>query len=147
MNILLVAILVVFLAFMAGLVLVCLRLRAIIREFVSSPAENQPSPFAIWCDSVAMVFARAITAQIKTTLMGVQSGSVRAEKAIEADIAEDMLSQSPIGALLDSFPTLRKSIRRNPALLPLVQGALQRVFKGGNGGSQVSSASQPKFKL
>ena len=130
-----------------------------ITQFVSPQAENQPSPMALLIDGIASMLARSIVGQAKATFMGLQSGSKRAETAISGDIAEGIVSQSPLGGLLNSFPALKKTLRRNPQLIDMAMQFMAKqatsptngtsnqsqnvptVSMGGNGHSQV------KFKL
>ena len=119
-----------------------------LKLFIEPESEGQPSPLAKVTDATASMFARAVIAQGKGLLMGLQSGAVRAEKAITADIQEGIAQQNPLGAMLTSFPALRKSLRRNPALMDV---ALQLFRRGGsqvremnnNGGN----GEQPRFKF
>lgn len=120
------------------------RWKSIITSFVVPANVGEPSPLATIADTVAQMFGRSIAAQLKTTLMGVESGIVRAEKGLQADMAEDVLSQSPVGALLNSFPSVRKSLRRNPQMLDLVLQAASRL---GTGNHSPASAERPRFQL
>lgn len=125
-----------------------LDMRRIFTEFISSPAENEPSPFATLVSSISDVFSRSVVASAKSVFMAKQGADNRAERAVEADIAEDMLSaKSPmLSALLDSFPTLKKSIRRNPGLIDMAAQKLlsktQNTPAGSNGNQE-----QVKFKF
>jgi len=80
--------------------------------------------------------------------MGKQSGAVRGETAVDADIAEDALSMaSPaVSAILSAFPALRRSLRRNPALLDL---ALSKIASRNAGvpATPGDGVGQPKFNL
>lgn len=127
------------------------RVRAVytqFRLFVTPIEEGKPSPLAQTTQVLADMLGRSLVAHIKGTFLGKQSGDARAQTAVSADIAQDSMAGSPIGAILESFPSLKKSIRRNPQLLDI---ALQFLSKnkqaqslpGGNG----SSGSQIKFKL
>jgi len=116
-----------------------------LQQFITPEAEGKASPLANITDVAAGMFARAVIAQGKGLLMGLQSGAVRAEKAIASDIAEGAMQQTPVGALLTSFPALRKSLRRNPGLMDVaLQFLANRQSRSpGNG----STESQPKFNL
>jgi len=106
-------------------------LQRTIREFVTPKGQDQASPLANVVDVGADMVARAVTARIKTSLMGSQSGQVRQEKAVEGAIAEDVARAAhPLaGTLLDAMPELRKTLRKNPALLDFALsklGAMQQ---------------------
>lgn len=125
------------------------RLRDAIVDFVTPPAEDKPSQLAIAVDAGAVLVGRAITAQIKTTLMGQVSGEVRAEKAIQGAMAMDNVEGAGMSGLLNALgPNMRRTLRRNPSLvdlaLPFLQGVLQ---KGGNNHSTPVSSGSPKFRL
>ena len=111
--------------------------------FVSPVAEGQPSPLAATAEVGAEMIARAVMARAKMTFAGLSSGVVRQEKAVEGDIAEDMARMSPIvDGLLDSFPALKKTLRKNPALLDMALsklGQLQGNRSGAVNGGQASS--------
>jgi hypothetical protein len=117
--------------------------------WVTPVAPGQPSELAKVWEAACAVGSRSVVAQAKTTLMGIQSGASRAEAAIAGDVAEDLAGATPIGALLSSFPTLKRSIRRNPQLLDLALPFLARLGSSVGAGAPVSSGNgiQPKFKL
>ena len=153
MNILLTLLLVINVAIFALLCVMARRIMSSYREivqFVSAPDEHTPSPLSVIASSVSDIFARSIMAQAKATFMGLQSGENRADKGISADIALDTVSQTnpAIGAILSSFPALRKTLRRNPGLLDLAISKLANkqsqaviAMPGSNGSGGV------KFKL
>jgi len=51
--------------------------------------------------------------------MGQRSGEVRAERAVEGAIAEDVARNAHpmVGPILDHMPELKKTLRKNPGLL------------------------------
>ncbi len=154
MNILLAVIAVLLLVIVAFLVVTTLKIRylfANVKAFLTPPSENEPSPLAGVGSALADMMARSLAAQIKATFMGKQSGDVRAEQAVMADIAQDALAdRMPLAAgILESFPTLKKSLRRNPALLDFALSKLAGMGAGqaANGGNGGTPASSPKFKL
>lgn len=125
------------------------RIERIVRDFVSSPDEKTQSPLAQTVDQISQVVARAVIVQAKTTLMGLKSGDVRGEHAVQADIVEGMAGQQlPLaGALLESFPALKKTLKRNPALLDFALSKLSGLTSGGASRSNGGNTSSPKFKL
>lgn len=116
------------------------------RAFVSAPDSQTPSPLAQSVDAAAQLAGRAVIAQFKTTLMGMNSGAVRAEQAAGRQAALDKFPW--LGILNQMSPALTKTLARNPQLLNLA-GSL--LAKGGNGASPVSTpasrTSAPKFDL
>jgi len=98
-------------------------------EFVRPKGPEEASPLANCVDVGADMVARAVTARIKTSLMGSQSGQVRQEKAVEGAIAEDVARAAhPLaGTLLDAMPELRKTLRKNPALLDFALSKLSAM--------------------
>jgi len=127
--------------FIAWITVVCRgkvrELQRTIREFVTPKGPDEASPLASVVDVGADMVARAVTARIKTSLMGEQSGKVRQEAAVEGAIAEDVARAAhPLaGTLLDAMPELRKTLRKNPGLLDF---ALSKL-----GAMQASSTSAP----
>jgi hypothetical protein len=117
-----------------------------IREFVTPPAKNQPSPLGGAVSAVSDQIARSIVSQAKATFMAGESAAVRADKAVQGDIAVDVASQNPlVSGLMAQFPTLKKSLRRNPQLLETALSYLASRQSGGVPGN--GSSSQAKFKL
>ena len=148
MNILLTGILLVNVALLVTILVVFVRVRAVwadIVTFTTSPAEGKPSPLAELVTAIADSLARSLVAQIKATFMGKQSGAVRGENAIEADLAQD--TNPLIAGIAQAFPSVGKSLRRNPMLAQFVLNKLGMsgdkpvVTAGDNGHSQV------KFKF
>jgi len=122
-------------------------------DFFSSwltPAEEgKQSPAGELLTAVSENLARSIVLQAKTTFMGKQSGDVRGETAVMADIAEDALAaKNPLlSGLLNSFPTLKKSLRRNPQLLNYALSKLTGSTGAPAGGNSQVHETQVKFKL
>lgn len=113
--------------------------------FITPEADGKPSSLALTVQAGGEMIARSIVAQAKSTFMGKQSGDVRGEQAVLADIATDKINMvnPALGAILNSFPSLGKTLRRNPALIDFALSKLtgsQGVSVGDNGG-------KPKFKF
>lgn len=129
------------------------KVSATILDFVTPEKEGEPSPLAKAVDVGASMVARALVAQFKTSAMGQLSGDVRAEKAIQGDLALDIAGQNPLAsALLGAFPHLSKTLRRNPGLLDLALPALAKLAnRGGDGASQSNrsngESNTPRFRL
>jgi hypothetical protein len=143
-NILLTVLILMFATFGVLAWLFISKLKATITNFVLPVSPGQPSPLANSVDAISVMIARAITAQVKTTLMGMQSGATRAETAIKGDMVQDLANASPLGGLLGSFPALGKTLKRNPGLLDLAlnfmmsrQPGKSGVAAGSNGNGQV----------
>jgi len=123
------------------------KLQRNITEFITPPRENEPSPLANVVNVVTDQIGRSVAAQAKAALMAHASAAARAEKAVAGDIAEDVASQQPgLAALMQQFPTLTKSIRRNPGLLDVAMSMLPRLM-GGKGNGSGKLGSTPDFKL
>lgn len=140
MNILLTSILIVCGAILGILSLFAwqiIKLQRVFRDFVTPIDEKTPSPLAQTTDIMAAMIARAIVAQAKTTFMGIQSGQSRAETAVAENVLEG--SNPAIGALLSSFPALKKTLKRNPALLDMALSRLMPKISNvaDNGGSSI----------
>jgi len=131
---LLITTLLLFQVVLIGLIIVVCRrkirdLTSTLRVFVTPKGPEEASPLASVVDVGADMVARAITARIKTSLMGQQSGQVRQEKAVDGAIAEDLARAAhPLaGTLLDAMPELRKTLRKNPGLLDFALSKLGAV--------------------
>lgn len=150
-NILLTLILLSILSGLLFLGLIIIKFRRIIvdfRQFVTAVDDKTPSPLATLVAAMSDIAARSIVARIKMTFMGKQSGDVRAQSSVDASIAEDQVNSiNPlIGSLLDSFPTLKKSLLKNPALIDFALSKLSR-FQGSNELGSNGHNTQTKFKL
>jgi len=111
-----------------------------IRCFLSPAAKDEPSPAALLIDNISSRVGSVVAAELRASLMGKLSGDSRLAKGIEADIAQDIMTQqSPLLAgLAGVFPTLGKRLSKNPAIvqaiMPIVQNMLAK--NNGNGHSQ-----------
>lgn len=122
--------------------LVFIRIKAVFLSFVVPPGENQPSPIANAGALFADMIARALMAQAKTFLMGVQSGESK----------RDMAEQLASNPLLEMVP---KNYRRHPlaqALTSLIISKIGLAKPGGltlpdNGKVMVQASNTPKFKF
>lgn len=122
------------------------RLSDLIWDFIAPEAENKPSKLANVVQIFADMIGRGVAASFKGALMGMESGIKRAENAIQGEIVEQQALTNPmLGAVLESFPKLKKTLRRNPALLDMALGIMAKR----NGASQSvgSGSGEPKFKL
>ena len=121
------------------------------KTFVTPLPDGKPSPLANFTQILADMAGRSIVATAKAAFMGGESGTSRAVKAIAGDIAVDQMSNSPLGAILSSFPSLKKTLRKNPQLIDLALNAIKNKSFGGlipsgsNGNS--SESIQDKFKI
>ena len=113
------------------------RLEALIASIASyfSPHNGNPSEFAQVTEQIAAQFADKAVTQVKMSFLGQQSVEARNAKRLEGDLAMDLASQSSplIGALLSSFPAVAKRLQKNPELLPVAQGLIEKFMsKQGN---------------
>lgn len=120
-------------------------------NFITPKVPGEPSDFSGLVSQISDMFARSLVAQAKAAFMGKQSGENRAQTAIDADIAMDGVSavNPAIGAVLNSFPALRKTLRRNPALIDLALSRLTKNSPAVQGGAPAMPGGdhQVKFKL
>lgn len=153
MNIILIAILAVNFATLAIIGLAFIKIRRKYDDFIDlfnafmRPAEEgKESEFARLISVIADSIARSIVALAKTTFMGKASGDARLGKSIDADIAEGMLAQTNpmLSGVLQMFPGLRKTLRRNPGALDMIASKLMsraapdQTQPSGNGHKQES---------
>lgn len=124
------------------------KFKATFISFISPIDEKTGSPLSQTASALSDMIARSIMAQAKGFLLGLQSGQNRAEKAIAADVATDNAG-ALLPNLLNSFPTLKRSLRRNPQLMDLaMQFLANKLGTTGNGHQPVTTANeQVKFNL
>jgi hypothetical protein len=149
MNILLACILLTNLIFLVSFCLIFLKIRSVYRgivEFITPPAENQPSKLATVCETLSEMIGRSLVASLKTFLMGKKSGEVRAENAEKGQ----EIDSSPVGAIVGMLPkSVRASLIKNPALLDYAINFMSKRGTGnqpGSGGNH-TELNQAKFKL
>lgn len=153
MNVLLIAILLVNAAILCLVAVFLFNIRRVyldIVDFITPKGDNLPSPAAEMLNHVAENVAEILTIRIKTTFMGKQSGANRGEVGIEADIGEDMLAMAnpALAGILNSFPALKKTLRRNPALLDLAISKLGAKFGAAGGPTAANNGhSQTEFDM
>jgi hypothetical protein len=153
MNILLLAILLVCILGVGAFVYFLWRISRIyngIVTFITPIDAEHPSSMALVADSLAIMIARAVGAQLKTTFLGKQSGLIRGEQALQGELIQDQADAGGIGGLLNSFPGIKKSLVRNPRLLDLAVNFLAKSANNNRGNGHTvtaSSGESPKFKL
>lgn len=101
-----------------------------IRSFSLPDEKTGFSPAAMLADRISEQFAQILIDKAKGTFMGMRSGQVRADHAVEADIAEGVISaRYPwLGPILKAFPSLQKTLRRNPDLVGMAVEKLGSVM-------------------
>lgn len=120
--------------------------KAAFSDFITPAAPDSPSQLAKAIDAVSQMFARSIAASVKGTLMGMQSGAVRGETAIQGALLQDTAAQAGLGALLSSFPAVSRTLKKNPALFDMAMGFLaNRANKAAAPAG--SNGERPKFSL
>ena len=99
-----------------------------LRAYFEANGEN-PSQFASFIDILAGKFALQIKNTITGQILGVQSGTSRAEKALTSAFLTDAatLENPAIGAILSQFPGVAKMLNKNPALFPIAQSLLSKI--------------------
>ena len=69
----------------------------------------------------------ALIQHFKQTMGGHLGADRKEAKRMEAAFATDVISQSPMGALLANMPSVQQEIRRNPAGAVHIYGAVQKL--------------------
>lgn len=118
-----------------------------ITAFVTPSVDGQLSELATMVNGIVAGIASSTAQSLKAVFMGEQSGSDRAERRAQSDVA---LSGSPMLSMIaGSFPAVGKIIRKNPALAPLIEGLASRVIQGGVSATPASTGNghEQKFKF
>lgn len=152
MNIILTLILISNLALLGLLLVFALKVRKAyddFKAFITPADEKTPSQLALLCVNLADMLAGALMDKLKASIMGLQSGAVRAENAEQADLVGSMVSQANplLGMLLQIIPKAwQRKMVKHPELVDLALSKLGNksatVVEAGNNGH-----SQIKFKL
>ena len=114
-----------------------------LRDFVTSPDDNTPSPLAVYSDMVATLLAARFTQQVKTMLAGTESGLAKGEAAGQ-QLA--LLENAPpwLGLVAGALPKrLRTQMLKNPQMV----GALSNMLAPKNGGDGASAAGSVRNRL
>jgi uncharacterized protein YneF (UPF0154 family) len=148
MNILLALILLVNVIILCGFAYAFVKIRGVFREFkefITPPAENQPSKLALVCESLSEMIGRSLVASLKGFLMGAKSAEVRGANA-EVGAGIDA---SPIGAIVGMLPkSVRANLIKNPQLIDMAIGFMQkRSGQTAPASDNNHSNTQVKFKL
>ena len=132
---------------------ICDKITSTITDFVSSPGPGVQSPLSQAIEAASKAAGHSIAMEVKTTLMGKASVVSKQESGIIEAIASDQMeAQQPlISGLLDTMPSLKKKLLKNPALLSSLAGLFQPTTTGshqtaGSGGHQ-STGSGPRFNF
>lgn len=115
-------------------------------EFCSAPDDKTPSPLAAIVQSIASVFASALSQSLKAVFMGVESVESKNRGRLQADFIAD--SNPMLGAILSSFPAVAKRIAKQPALAQLAIDLIAKHgAKNGGGGGGGGLNESVKFNL
>jgi hypothetical protein len=117
------------------------------RAFFNAKDAATPSEFTGVIEQAAAILSHKIVTTAKATFMNSQSIESRQEAGIEGDIMTDLLTQqSPIaGAILESFPSLAKRLKKNPALMGMAQAAIAKFSQKGAPGNGATPPSSGDF--
>lgn len=141
------AILLCFLAFLAISAYVLLRIRHVyidIIDFLTPQSDTVPSALATVMQSAASMIGSALVASAKGFLMGQKS----IEKRQASAEAGEAISASPIGGIVNLLPnSVKKSIIKNPQLLDMAMGLFAQKSESSPSGGNGQSASRAKFNL
>lgn len=119
------------------------RVTTVITSFVSQPDDKTPSQLATMVDQCAFILSTRLITQAKTTLMGMASVDSRNEKRAAAD--EILVGNPLLAMLLNAIPGGKRLVK-NPEILSMVGGVLNRMGKG-NGNKPAPPEIQPTFPL
>lgn len=119
------------------------KLYKLVWDFVRPTGDDGASALARVVTGYLEVFAGKISASIKSTFMGIQSGVNRGEESVDLAVMQD--SSPVLGAIMSSFPALRKVLRRNPNLAGY---ALDKVLSmAGKTGQDKSNGHEDKQSI
>lgn len=123
------------------------------KEFLIPQEEGQPSPLALFIDTIADRFAL----RMRMGILGEKSGNKRLETALMKDAVGDIMNrESPLLAMaLDEFfPSWKRRLAKNPQALPSIlnlagqflgnTGMLGTAWQGGTKGKNLSFAERLK---
>jgi len=117
-------------------------------EFVTPETEGEKSGLDNFIETLSYNIGHSAFTQVRSMLASSESADVRAKKAVDSAVSEDLLAAANpvLAGLLDSMPQLRKIIRRNPALADY---AIDKIMSRAQSGSTVEASSNgdPSTKL
>ena len=99
---------------------------------------EQPSEFSKFLDIVVDRASAKMAQSLKMVFYGTQSGEAKNVKRLEGALVQDLMeAQSPmLSTIAQSFPAVGKLIRKNPNLIPLLQGFLGKKGDGSTSPSE-----------
>lgn len=120
-----------------------------ITAFFMPPAEGQPSAFGIVTAQLINQAAVAVTMQLKTTFMGIQSGEAKRERKEQAAGIQEMIgAANPLmGAIAGQYPGVIKAALKNPELLQYGLNILAGMNKGKSGANAAPSNGHNSLEI
>ncbi|MCJ7510305.1 MAG: hypothetical protein MUP14_05420 [Dehalococcoidia bacterium] len=110
-----------------------------LRQALTSPEKDVPSPVAILADQLATLFAQRTIQAVKATLGGVEKEVARGEQLA---MFEEAAGSSPwLGLIAGMIPKkLRNQLMRNPQMV----GALAKLAGGTNHSDKGAEVTPPR---
>jgi hypothetical protein len=120
-----------------------------IKAFLTPTEKDKPSPVALVWESACSMLSRALMAGLRMTFLNKASADSRAASAIDSAIIQDSTdAANPIaGAILNRFPSLKKTLTRNPGLLDMAISRLGLFGSKGSPGAASGNHNDNVFKL
>lgn len=136
---------------MIAAVLVYRSVKAALREFVSSPDGEKPSPLASSVMALsaasAPLLANAVTASIVGSLKGQASGITRSLGAVETDAAESLIANSGNPLVTALGAAFQRQVKKNPMLAIAASHLLGNLGNSVVPSKSNGQATEPKFNL
>lgn len=103
-----------------------------VRDLITAPDENTPSPLAVLIDQGALLLASRLVQQIKAMLAGTESAMSKAEGA-ERQLELMQSAPSWVSVVAGILPPrLRKQLLNNPQMVGALSGLMGANKGGGN---------------
>jgi hypothetical protein len=117
------------------------KLLLVLRAYFEPRGDNEPSEFASLVDGITEKFAQRLLLGFKGSVMGMQSVDSKNVARLEADVAQDTVTQQnpALGMFLQQYPSVANRLSKNPQLLPLIQGLMSRMGSAGRSSGNSSS--------
>lgn len=105
-----------------------------LREFISAPDPETPSPLAVLTDTAATLLAARLVQNVKAMLAGVESGEAKGQ---QLELIDSAMAASPwLGLIGGMLPKrLRNSLMRNPQMVAALSKLGSNHAQGAPGGN------------
>lgn len=97
-----------------------------IRDFTVPPDDKTPSALGQFIANLSDTIGQRLAVHVQTSVAGVMSTLSRRQAGVEKAVLDDVTQEANplLASVLNMFPSLKKSVKKNPAMLGQLVGML-----------------------